>query len=348
MTAPARIAVVGAGLVGQQHIGAIRRSEVAELVAVVEPQETGMAIAAAEAVPHFADLTRMLDAVAPEGVIVATPTPLHVEHGLICVAHGCPLLIEKPIAADVAAAKRLVAAAEAAGVPVLVGHHRRHSAVVREAQALIASGAIGDMRAVQATCWLYKPDGYFDAATWRTRAGAGPISVNLVHDVDLLRHLCGEVTSVQAQAAPSRRGHENEDVAAAVLTFDTGVLGTLSVSDATVGPWSWELTAHENPAYPPTGQSCYLLGGSAGALSLPDLTVWTHAGGPNWWHPMQATRAPHPITDPLVAQIAQFAEVIAGQAAPLVSGAEGLRSLMVVEAIDLAARTGETVRLEAL
>ena len=78
--------------------------------------------------------------------------------------------------------------------------------MVKTAKSAIESGAIGDVRAVQATCWFYKPDYYFDVAPWRTKKGAGPISVNLVHDVDLLRHFCGEVKSVRAISVPSKRG----------------------------------------------------------------------------------------------------------------------------------------------
>ena len=83
--------------------------------------------------------------------------------------------------------------------------------IIQKAATLIRDGAIGDVRVAQATCWFYKPDDYFETAPWRTKQGAGPISVNLVHDIDLIRYLCGEVVSVQAQTAPSRRGFENEE-----------------------------------------------------------------------------------------------------------------------------------------
>jgi len=64
----------------------------------------------------------------------------------------------------------------------------------------------------------------------------------------------GDVVQVQANATQSLRGFENEDVAAAVLKFKSGAVATITVSDAIVAPWSWELTAGENPAYPQTSQ----------------------------------------------------------------------------------------------
>ena len=281
----------------------------------------------------------------PDGVILATPTLLHVELGLNCVARRCPVLIEKPLASTSDDAAILVARAEQDDVPVLVGHHRRHNPLVQRARQAIDDGLIGDIRALHAVCWLYKPDAYFTEAPWRTRAGAGPILVNLVHDVDLIRYLCGDVVSVQAQAAPSARGHENEDVAAAVLRFANGAIGTITVSDTIAAPWSWELTARENPIYPPTSQACYQIGGTDGALSIPNLTLWKYEGEKSWWAPISASALPRETADPLINQVEHFAEVIAGRAPPLVSAREGLNSLRVVEAIQRSAALQETVFL---
>ena len=249
------------------------------LAAVVEPDPKNADEARALGITVFASLSDMFAEVSVHGVVLATPTPLHIEQGLECIANRCPTLIEKPIAVTSSDARSLTDAAEIAGVPLLVGHHRRHNSMVKAAKGAIDSGEIGEVRAVQATCWFYKPDYYFDVAPWRTKKGAGPISVNLVHDVDLLRHFCGEVMSVRAISVPSKRGFKNEDLATAILEFESGAITTISVSDSVVAPWSWELTSGENPAYPKTDQSCYLIGGSEGGLSLSDLRVWRHEGG---------------------------------------------------------------------
>ena len=270
---------------------------------------------------------------------------MHVSQGLKCIENGCPILIEKPLATSASEAKILTDAASAANVTLLVGHHRRHNPLIQKASELISNGAIGEIRAAQVTCWFYKPDDYFDIAPWRKQKGAGPISVNLVHDVDLMRHFCGEVVSVQAQMAPSRRGFENEDLAAAVLRFESGAIGTITVSDSIVSPWSWELTSREYPIYPTTSESCYLLGGSKGSLSVPDLTVWSHQGDRNWWNPISGTVAPRPSSDPLINQIGNFADVIRGDASPVVSGIEGLKTMLVIEAIQKAAKSQVLVNI---
>jgi len=276
---------------------------------------------------------------------MSTPTPLHVSQGLECIERSCPVLVEKPLATSAVQAKILTDAAEHASVPLLVGHHRRHNPLIQKAKELIVSGEIGNIRALQATCWFYKPDEYFDIAPWRTQKGAGPISVNLVHDIDLMRYFCGEIISVQAQMAPSIRGFDNEDLAAAVLKFENGVIGTVTVSDSIVSPWSWELTSREYPIYPMTSESCYLLGGSNGSLSVPDLKVWSHKGERNWWNPISGTIAPRDASDPLINQITNFADVIRGNADALVTGLDGLKTLLVIEAIQKAAQTQSLIEV---
>ena len=342
-----RIAVAGYGLVGKRHADILCRSSGLSIAAVVEPDEQRRAAATQLGIPVFETLSEMLDRTAPDGVILATPTPIHVEQGLACIARGCPILIEKPIAVRAIDAYGLIRAADESDIPILVGHHRRHNGIVRSAKQALDSGRIGDIRSIQATCWLYKPDQYFETAPWRKRKGAGPISVNLVHDIDLLRYFCGEISTVRAVAAPSFRGFENENLAAAILTFESGAIATISVSDSIAAPWSWELTARENPVYPTTDESCYLIGGSTGGLSLPDLRLWRHAAEPDWWTPISATSLQYTDEDPLFMQMAHFARVVKRLEPPLVSGVEGTRSLEVVEAVAASANTGEILTLNS-
>jgi len=343
MTNIIKLAVVGAGLVGQRHINAISKQKDVILVAIVEPNPT-KDINSLD-VPCFSNLKEMFAAISPDGVILSTPTPLHVSQGLECIERSCPVLVEKPLATSAVQAKILTDAAEHAAVPLLVGHHRRHNPLIQKAKELIISGEIGNIRALQATCWFYKPDEYFDIAPWRTQKGAGPVSVNLVHDIDLMRYFCGEIISVQAQMAPSIRGFDNEDLAAAVLKFESGVIGTVTVSDSIVSPWSWELTSREYPIYPMTSESCYLLGGSEGSLSVPDLKVWSHKGERNWWNPISGTIAPRDASDPLINQITNFADVIRGDTDALVTGLDGLKTLLVIEAIQKAAQTQNLIEV---
>jgi predicted dehydrogenase len=337
-----RLALAGAGLIGRRHARAVALAEGVELSAIADPDPAAAPVAAAQGVPLYGSLEELIAADRPDGVILATPNQLHAEQAGVCIAAGLPTLIEKPLATDLASAERIVAKGRAAGVPLLTGHHRRHNPLIAKAREVIAAGQLGRIVAVQATTWFYKPDAYFET-DWRRRQGAGPVYLNLSHDIDLLRHLCGEIATVHAVESRMARGNEVEDTAAIVLTFAGGALGTMSVSDSVVAPWSWELTARENPMYPATGQSCYLIGGSERSLSLPDLSIWSNPAQRSWSEPIGATRLVCDFEDPLVRQIRQFAAVIRGEEEPLVSAEEGLRTLRVIEAIKTSARTGSTI-----
>ena len=340
--APVAMAVVGAGLIGRRHIEHITAEPEAALAAIVDPAPEAKALAAKLNVPWFPDFASLIAKSKPDGVIVATPTQAHAANGLEAIAAGIPALVEKPIADDVASATRLVEAAGKARVPLLIGHHRRYNPMIARARDIIASGRLGRIVAVHASFWLMKPDDYFDIP-WRRQVGAGPILTNLIHDVDLLRHLVGEVAAVQAITSNAIRGNAIEETAVILLRFANGALGTVTISDSIVAPWSWEQTTGENPAYPMTDQSCYQIGGTHGSLNLPKLDVWTNPDKRSWWEPFEVQRTYPVAQDPLRLQIRNFARVIRGTAAPLVTGRDGLETLRVIDAIQRAASSGQQV-----
>ena len=334
MTSP-RIAVVGAGLIGSLHAAHVRSQ--AELAAIIDPDPSAQEKANALGAPWHADLFTYLKQDRPDGVILATPNQAHVKQGLLAVDAGIPALIEKPISDRSDHAARLVSAAHARGVPLLVGHHRRHSARTAVAKAAIDAGRLGKLVAVNAQFWFYKPDDYF-SADWRRQEGAGPVFINLIHDIDLLRHFCGEILRVQAMESRRTRGFAVEDTAVLLLEFANGALGTVNVSDTAVAPWSWEMTSGENTAYPHVQTHAYTITGTQGALSIPDLQLWHHPTHRSWWEPIESQNLNVQDHDPLIRQMSHFLDVIQG-ADPIVSGQEGLQSLRVIEAIKQAAQT---------
>lgn len=339
-----KLAVLGAGLIGKRHIGHALREPEAELIAVVDPTPAAKDLAAEHSVRWVPSFAELLKVERPDGIIVATPNQVHVQNGLESVAARVPALIEKPIADDLASAKRLVEAAEAASVPLLVGHHRRHNPLMKKAKDVIESGQLGRILVVNAMFWLFKPDDYFDIE-WRRQKGAGPVFLNLIHDVDNLRYLFGEVVSVQARESNAVRGNAVEETSVILLEFESGLLATLSVCDSVVAPWSWEMTTGENPAYPKADESCYVIGGTHGSLTIPTLDLWENSDKRSWWEPFDKSRIAFDEADPLALQIQQFCRVIRGEEPPLVSGREGLNTLRVISAVKDAARSGELIKL---
>lgn len=338
-----RIALLGAGQIGREHATRIGRHGECTLHSVVDPTPAAAAWAAGQGVPCHATLDALLNGPLPDAAIIATPNTLHVEQALALIRRGVPVLVEKPVAHTLAAGEALVRAQAQTGVPVLVGHHRRHSPALSRAHATVQSGQLGRLVAVNTTVLFHKPDAYFDVA-WRSEAGGGPILINLVHEIDALRWLVGEVVAVQARASNATRGHAVEDTAAVVLEFASGALGTLLISDCAASPRSWEQTSGENPSYARDDtQDCLFLAGTRGSLAVPTMTLWQAEGAASWFTPLQRRPVMAPEADPLTRQLDHFCDVVRGRAEPLVTVADALASLRVTLAVHEAATTGRRI-----
>ena len=354
-TAKTRLIVAGAGLIGQAHIKRILDEPSAELAGIVDPVPNIEQQAVALGVAWAPDLETMLKRVTADGVVVALPNRLHYAAGMALVERGLPMLMEKPVCETVKEGLALAEAAEKAGVPVLVGHHRRHGAVMRQAKAIIETGRLGNITAVHGFAWFLKPRDYFEGnGAWRRKPGGGVVLINLIHLIDDLRNLCGEIASVQAIASTAARGFPVEDTMGIVLQFRSGAIGTVTISDAAAAPWSWELTAGENKAYPRSGESCYFVAGMEGSLSIPNLEFWHHAGDAGWWSPLRCERSVVPAQDPLTLQsvddpltneMRHFCDVARGTAKPLLDARGGTKTLEATLAVREAARTGQPVFL---
>ena len=337
-----RLSVMGAGLIGKRHIEQILARPEASLASIIDPTSAARELAQSLNVAWYPLFQEIAPEDRPDGIIVATPNQMHVANGMECIEAGLPVLIEKPIADDLAGAEALVDSAERRGVTLLVGHHRRHDPMIQRAKEEIDSGRLGQIVSVHGMFWLIKPDDYFDVV-WRREKGAGPILLNLIHDVDLLRYLCGEIVAVQAAQSNRVRNYTVEETAVIILRFDSGALGTVNVSDTIQAPWSWEFTAGENPAYSHTPETCYQIGGRRASLALPQLDLWHHPSKASWWAPLERERLSFVPQHPLGLQIANFCAVISGTAKPVVSGREGLNTLRVIDAIKRAAESGNLV-----
>ncbi|UFN47687.1 Gfo/Idh/MocA family oxidoreductase [Roseomonas sp. OT10] len=339
------VAVIGAGVIGRAHIRilAALAPEQGRLAAIVDPTEAGAELAARLGVPHFREAEAMLDTVRPDGAVIATPNALHVPGARACIDRGVAMLIEKPIADDLDAAAAVAEAAERADVPLLVGHFRRHNPVMGAARRLIREGRLGRLVAVSADSLVLKPDPYFDIA-WRREAGGGPVLINLVHDIDALRFLCGEIDTVQAVTGSAARGFAVEDTAAVLLRFRSGALATITLSDAVPSPWCWDQTSGENADFARHRANAYRICGTEASLEMPEMALWRYAGTRGWGQPLTREVLAVPPRDPLAEQMRHFLRVIRREEAPLVSGRDGVATLAATLAVKRSAETGEAVR----
>ena len=346
-----RIAVVGAGAIGQRHIETILKNADCLLASITVRHHSPriMALATAAGVPLFSSLDEMLGADRPDGVILATPNPLHAEQVMACIRAGITVLVEKPVAHTLAEGLRVCDAVEKSGVSVLVGHHRRHSPILHKAVDVVNSGVLGQIVAVIGSAVFYKPDsdGYYEGLNaWRREPGGGPILINLIHEIGNLRAMLGEIVEVQAFTSNAVRGFPVEDSAAINLRFASGALGSFLLSDTAACARSWEQTARENPDYVAcSDEDCYTIIGNRGSLSVPTMRLKSYREDKDrsWFKPFYCETLPLERRDPLTEQMAHFVALVRGECAPLVSARDGLQNLRVTEAISEAARTGKVI-----
>ncbi len=228
-----RIGLVGCGHIGFIHSYTLLRLRRAGLVdaAVTATYDIDPARAETFAAPHgaraCARLDDLLDTV--DVVWVCTWTAAHEPVVAAAVARDLAVFCEKPLAPDLAACERVAALLQR--VHHQVGLVLRHVPVFQAVAAALADRDYGrPLAAVFRDDQYFPIQGYY-ASEWRadvTRAGGGTLLEHSIHDVDVLRWLLGDATSVRATVA-SRFGYPGiDDVAAVTLTFADGAVANLT------------------------------------------------------------------------------------------------------------------------
>lgn len=329
---PIRLGVIGTGEMGRKHAELVAQHRACRLVGICDVDPDRRAVAEEFNVPFYQDVEDLLDREMPQGAIIATPNRNHADVAEVCARRSVHVLIEKPIADSVEAALRLVKVAEEAGIQVLVGHHRRHNPLIREARSIVASGVLGRLVAVSMLWALLKSPEYY-GVDWRCRRpGGGPTFINLIHELDSLRYICGEIRQVYAQSSSAARNLDVEDTLTLSLSFESGALGSILASDTAPSPWSYELTTHENPYYSHTDENCYFFLGTMGSLAFPKMELWryTTVERSGWQHPLEKACSDVARESPLQLQLEHFCRVVKGEESPIVDGRDGARSLAAV------------------
>jgi phthalate 4,5-cis-dihydrodiol dehydrogenase len=315
-----------------------------------------------------------------EIVYVATPHQLHAPHAVLAAGHGKHVLVEKPMALALSDCAAMIAAADRAGVHLVVGHSHSFDAPILRTRALIDSGAFGAVRMIHAlnyTDFLYRPRRPEELDTTK---GGGAIFNQAAHQVDIVRLLAGSaVKSVRAQVGAWDPARPTEGAYAALLTFEDGAFASLTYggyghfdSDEFSG-WVGEMGQTKTP---------YARKPQAFANAAEEVAFKTarNYGGADWQAPVAAGPAhqhfgtvivsceradlrPMPDgvmiyehgaarLDPLPARFAPRSEVIDELCdavlhgkPPLHDGAWGMATLEVCLAILSSSREGRDVRL---
>ena len=340
------IGLVGAGSIGVRHIQAIDKVDEISLVAIADPSPVAAEIGEVRSIPVYADAESMFQAGGIDAVIIATPTEKHHKIVMVALTHRLTVLVEKPIAATVEEARDITRFANEQGCHVLVGHQRRYYPCTEKARDIIQSGQLGTLIAVIGQWTVRKDDPYY-APQWRREIEAGPILTNLIHEIDLLRFICGDIATVSAEITHHDQKFAKEDAVAITMKFANSAIGSFVLSDRTPTPWTWEMALGENSKFPKSGQNAIRFMGTKGALEFPNLVLWSHSDSEgNWQDEIQSEVIEMPFVDAYEEQCQHLCAVVQGTQMPIIDAENGTRSLDATLAAVRAATEGTRVILD--
>lgn len=350
---PITVAIIGGGLIGPRHAQSLLNNQLTTLVALVDPAPHGPTVAQALSTSYYPSIKTLLASPdRPTVAIVCTPNHTHVDISRQLITAGVNVLVEKPISSDIASAMSLVALAKQHNIRLLVGHHRRFNPYITKTKKLINSNVLGRIVAVNGLWTTYKPPSYYLPPTeWRQTSSGGVVFINLVHEIDLMHYLFGRIVRVHAEEAIRHREYEADEGVALILRFESGVIGTFLVSDATPSPHNFESGTGENPTIPKSGKDFYRIFGTEGCLSVPEMTLSSYKGREqkSWTETMSVENT---VVDesiiPFDAQLENLARVLRGEEKAVCDGEEGVRALIVCEAIRRAMKGCGTVDIDNL
>ena len=227
-----RIGVAGMGRAFTLMLPTFAADPRVELVAGADPNpEPREQFAKDFSSKTYTDIAGLCDDANVEVVYIASPHQFHCKHAELAAAKGKHLLIEKPMALTLGECRRMVTAANKAGVHLIVGHGHSFDAPILRARKIIVGGSVGKVRMIQAlnfTDFLYRPR---RPEELQTDKGGGVVFSQAVHQVDIVRLLGGgHVRSVRAVTGAWDVSRPTEGAYSALLFFEDGAFATLTYS----------------------------------------------------------------------------------------------------------------------
>ncbi|MGH7214518.1 MAG: Gfo/Idh/MocA family protein, partial [Tepidisphaeraceae bacterium] len=248
MTRTFRVVLIGVGAVADAIARALRdlnADGVAQLVAgSCRTREKGERFAATYGCKWYGDTTAMLDAERPDVAIVATPSGAHLDAALPCFERRVHVLCEKPLEITTERCRKMIAAADDAGVTLGGIFPQRYNPVTNVIRRAARDGRFGNLSTVSVTVPWWRDDAYYGKGRWQgTLAldGGGALMNQGIHNIDLLQWLAAatmpdlspdQSAVEEVFAYTARRGHdpsrvEVEDTAVATVRFRNGALGQI-------------------------------------------------------------------------------------------------------------------------
>jgi UDP-N-acetylglucosamine 3-dehydrogenase len=327
-----RVGLIGLGSMGRNHLRILASMEGARLVAVADPDETALAAAAAATgAQGFAEPLALLAEAELDAVVIAAPTTTHIGLALAAIDRGIAALIEKPLAATPPEAESIVAASEATGVPIQVGHVERFNPAVLELGRLLGAGWLSTVYAVTSR----------RAGPFPARIRDVGVTIDLAtHDVDILSWIAHE-RPIRVYAETAQRIHaDHEDLLFGLMSFDSGTVAMLDVDWLTPAKRRQLTVVGEEGMFELDFLTQRLTFTRSSELTNPRLIAGyapTFAG--------EVAELPVSNEEPLLAELQAFIHVVRTGDRPVVNADDGRWAVVLAHALLTSARERRSVEL---
>lgn len=324
---PVRFGIVGAGAIAQAYAQAFGQSEHVELCATADSRiESAEAMAEANGCAAFQSAGAMIDEMDLDAAIVCTPPITHRDVCCELLSRGIHVLCEKPLSIDSATAREMIDVAEQNDVVFTMASKFRYVADVTLAKAVVESGLIGEVvmfenvftgRVDMSQRWNSDP----------AISGGGVLIDNGTHSVDITRYFLGGLSEVQVMEGNNIQDLPVEDTVRMFVRSDSGVLGSIDLS------WS---VNKEQPYF-------IAIYGSAGTLLIGwQESKYRRTSDSDW----NVFGSGYNKVDAFKRQLENFAGAIQGRDSLIVTPADGLASVEVIEAAYRAMQRGAWEAIE--
>jgi predicted dehydrogenase len=328
------IAVIGSGTIADQHLGAIRGIGHARLAGVTSrTEEKARKAGEREGCRWTTDYRDLLRDPDVELVNIATSSGSHAAIAREALEAGKHVLVEKPLAMNSADADRLIALARSRGLTLGVVSQRRFEEQHEIVKKVVSTGGIGRLLLAEVSCPWYRTQAYYDSADWRGKIATdgGALMNQGIHSVDLLLWFAGPARTIHGKIATQTHRMEAEDLALAIVTFESGAFGTIMASTSI------------QPGFQPSLN----LYGEKGTIKLEGTSIvhWTVADLPK--PEMKETQVVAAVNDPRLGssrphqrQILDLLAAIEEGRSPAVTGEDGRRAVRLIEALYASSASG--------
>ncbi len=326
-----RVAVVGAGNMGRNHVRCYAGMDSVVLAGVADSNPQSLrTVCRNHHVEAFSDYKEMFVRARPDAVSIVVPTVHHLKVALDAMERGISVLVEKPIALNVEAAIQMVEAAQKYGVKLMVGHIERFNPAVREMARRLRANELGRVFQIHARRHSPFPARIVDVGVTMDLA---------THDIDVMRHLLASNPS-RVYAEFEQRAHQSaEDILSGLIRFECGVIGVLDVNWLTPTKVRQLSVLGERGMY-------------VADYITQDFTYYHNSHEDGDWQALGVFRGvsegdilrPHIAKrEPLWVELDSFIRSVAENTSPEVTGEDGLENIRIATMLAESARTHQAV-----